>query len=111
MEVEVDENDLKAAGAELLPGGSHGIRIQGWEVESLKRSILSSSTLQLCAFLFPSFFPLYTCTYIINIYVFAFDRVILDGSNRKQTVLRFLPSFLFDCSIDFGVPFVDYHQL
>lgn len=47
MEVEVDENDLKAAGAELLPGGRHGIRIQGWEVESLKRSILSSSTLQL----------------------------------------------------------------
>lgn len=89
MEVEVDENDLKAAGAELLPGGRHGIRIHGWEVESLNRSILSSSTLQLCAFLF----PLYTCTYIINIYVFASDQVILDGSNRKQTMLGFLPEF------------------
>ncbi|EXB76646.1 hypothetical protein L484_011491 [Morus notabilis] len=46
MELEVDDNDVKAAGAELLADGRHGIRIHGWEVESLKRSILNSSTLQ-----------------------------------------------------------------
>ena len=47
MEVEVDDNDLKAAGAELLTDGRHGIRIHGWEVESSKCSILTSSALQL----------------------------------------------------------------
>lgn len=47
MEVKVDENDLKAAGAELLTGdGRLGIRIHGWEIETLKRSILKSSTAQ-----------------------------------------------------------------
>ncbi|KAK4284527.1 hypothetical protein QN277_001348 [Acacia crassicarpa] len=47
MEVKVDENDLKAAGAELLTGdGRHGICIHGWEIETLKRSILKSSTAQ-----------------------------------------------------------------
>lgn len=47
MEVEVNDNDLKAAGAELLSDGRHGLRIHGWEVETRKRSILSSSTLHL----------------------------------------------------------------
>ncbi|KAK7280297.1 hypothetical protein RJT34_25359 [Clitoria ternatea] len=47
MELEVDENDLKAAGAELFDdGGRRGIRIHGWSVESRKHSILKSSTLQ-----------------------------------------------------------------
>ncbi|KAJ7946123.1 TIP41-like family protein [Quillaja saponaria] len=47
MEVEVDEKDLKAAGAELFSGdGRHGIRIHDWEIESSKRFILNSSTLQ-----------------------------------------------------------------
>ncbi|XP_054787022.1 TIP41-like protein [Prosopis cineraria] len=47
MEVKVDENDLKAAGAELLAGdGRRGIRIHGWEIETCKRSILKSSTAQ-----------------------------------------------------------------
>ncbi|KAJ7967532.1 TIP41-like family protein [Quillaja saponaria] len=47
MEVEIDEKDLKAAGAELLTDcGRHGLRIHGWEIESCKRSILNSSTLQ-----------------------------------------------------------------
>uniref|UniRef100_A0A803NNP8 TIP41-like protein n=1 Tax=Cannabis sativa TaxID=3483 RepID=A0A803NNP8_CANSA len=43
MEVEVDHNELKAAGAELLTEGRHGIRIHGWEVESRNCSILTSS--------------------------------------------------------------------
>lgn len=47
MEVEIDENDLKAAGAELLADGRHGIRVHGWEVHSLKSSILNSPTLKL----------------------------------------------------------------
>ncbi|XP_015892810.2 TIP41-like protein [Ziziphus jujuba] len=47
MEVEVDDKELKAAGAELLSDGRRGIRIHGWEIESHKRSILSSSTLEL----------------------------------------------------------------
>lgn len=42
MEVEVDEKDLKAAGASLLPDGRFGLRIHGWEIESRKRSILTS---------------------------------------------------------------------
>ena len=47
MEVEVNDNDLKAAGAELLSDGRRGLRINGWEVESRKCSILNSSTVQL----------------------------------------------------------------
>lgn len=42
MELEVDAEDLKAAGAELLPDGRHGLRIGGWEIETRKFSILSS---------------------------------------------------------------------
>lgn len=49
MEVEVDEKELKAAGAEPLTDGRHGLRIHGWEIESRKRSILKSSTLELYA--------------------------------------------------------------
>lgn len=46
-ELEVDENDLKAAGAELFDdGGRRGIRIHGWVIESRKHSILKSSTTQ-----------------------------------------------------------------
>ncbi|XP_004289746.1 PREDICTED: TIP41-like protein-like isoform 2 [Fragaria vesca subsp. vesca] len=47
MEVEVDEKELKAAGAELFSDGRHGIRIHGWEIETRKRSILNSSTHEL----------------------------------------------------------------
>lgn len=47
MEVEVDENELKAAGAEPLSDGRRGLRIHGWEIEARKRSILNSSNLQL----------------------------------------------------------------
>ncbi|KAI4342332.1 hypothetical protein MLD38_026970 [Melastoma candidum] len=47
MEEEVDEKELKAAGAELLDGGRSGLRILGWEIETRKRSILNSSSLQL----------------------------------------------------------------
>jgi hypothetical protein len=43
MEVEADEKELKAAGAEPLPDGRRGLRIHGWEIESRKRSILTSS--------------------------------------------------------------------
>ncbi|KAK7343500.1 hypothetical protein VNO77_12285 [Canavalia gladiata] len=47
MELEVDENDLKAAGAEIFAeGGRRGIRIHGWMIESRRHSILNSSTLQ-----------------------------------------------------------------
>lgn len=46
MEVEVDEKELKAAGAEMLPDGRRGLCIHGWEIESHKRSILSSLNLQ-----------------------------------------------------------------
>ncbi|KAK9286363.1 hypothetical protein L1049_014757 [Liquidambar formosana] len=46
MEVEVDEKDLKAAGAELLPDGRRGLRIHGWEIESRNRSILTSLNFQ-----------------------------------------------------------------
>ncbi|GAB4852842.1 TIP41-like protein [Ancistrocladus abbreviatus] len=42
MELEIDENELKAAGAELLTDGRRGLRISGWEIESRKRSILNS---------------------------------------------------------------------
>ncbi|XP_048231672.1 TIP41-like protein isoform X2 [Ricinus communis] len=47
MAVEVDENELKAAGAELLNDGRLGVRINGWEIVSRKGSILTSSTFQL----------------------------------------------------------------
>jgi len=43
MEVEADEKELKAAGAEHLPDGRTGRRIHGWEIESRQRSILTSS--------------------------------------------------------------------
>ncbi|XP_062176960.1 TIP41-like protein [Alnus glutinosa] len=43
MEVEADEKELKAAGAEPLPDSRRGLRIHGWEIESRKRSILTSS--------------------------------------------------------------------
>ncbi|XP_041013801.1 TIP41-like protein isoform X2 [Juglans microcarpa x Juglans regia] len=43
MEVEIDEKELKAAGAEPLSDGRRGLRIHGWEIESRKRSILKSS--------------------------------------------------------------------
>ncbi|OMO73969.1 TIP41-like protein [Corchorus capsularis] len=43
MEVEIDEKDLKLAGAELLTDGRRGLRIHGWEIESRKGSILNSS--------------------------------------------------------------------
>ncbi|CAK9181147.1 unnamed protein product [Ilex paraguariensis] len=46
MEWEVDERELKAAGAELLPDGRRGVRIHGWEIESFKRPILNSLSLQ-----------------------------------------------------------------
>ncbi|KAF2321006.1 hypothetical protein GH714_032609 [Hevea brasiliensis] len=46
MAVEVDDKDLKAAGAELLTDdGRRGLRIHGWEIFSSKGSILNSSTL------------------------------------------------------------------
>ncbi|XWS62971.1 hypothetical protein CRYUN_Cryun06bG0056400 [Craigia yunnanensis] len=48
MEVEVDEKDLKSAGAELLKDGQRGLRVHGWEIEYRKRSILNSSALQQC---------------------------------------------------------------
>ena len=46
MEVEVDEKDLKAAGAEMFSDGRLGLRIYGREIESCKRSILDSRNLQ-----------------------------------------------------------------
>ncbi|XP_016487197.1 TIP41-like protein [Nicotiana tabacum] len=46
MEWESDERELKAAGAEVLPEGRRGLRIHGWEIESRKRSILTSLQLQ-----------------------------------------------------------------
>lgn len=56
MEWESDERELKAAGAELLPEGRRGLRIHGWEIESRRRSILTSLQLQQY-----SFFPFYMC--------------------------------------------------
>ncbi|CAI0472107.1 unnamed protein product [Linum tenue] len=44
MTEEVDANGLKAAGAELLTDGRHGLRIHGWEIVSKRGSILSSSS-------------------------------------------------------------------
>ncbi|XP_010028391.2 TIP41-like protein [Eucalyptus grandis] len=46
MEVVGDENELKAVGAQLLDDGRRGLRIHGWEIETRKRSILNSSTLE-----------------------------------------------------------------
>nr|ARV78472.1 tonoplast intrinsic protein 41 [Triadica sebifera] len=46
MALEVDEKDLKAAGAEQLGDGRRGLRIRGWEIASHKGFILNSSTLQ-----------------------------------------------------------------
>ncbi|XP_058769540.1 TIP41-like protein [Vicia villosa] len=47
MELEVDDNDLKAAGAEIfVDGGRRGIRIHGWSIESRRNSILNSSSVQ-----------------------------------------------------------------
>ncbi|KAL4036554.1 hypothetical protein IC575_000104 [Cucumis melo] len=46
MEVEPDEKELKAAGAQLLPDGRRGLRIHGWEIETHKRSILTSSNFE-----------------------------------------------------------------
>ncbi|XP_048426822.1 TIP41-like protein [Pyrus x bretschneideri] len=43
MEVEVDDKELKAAGAEPLSDGRYGLCIHGWDIESRKRLILSSS--------------------------------------------------------------------
>lgn len=42
----MDEKDLKAAGAEPLTGERRGLRIRGWEIESRKRSILNSSSVE-----------------------------------------------------------------
>lgn len=50
MEWESDERELKAAGAEVLPEGRRGLRIHGWEIESRKRSILTSLQLQQYSF-------------------------------------------------------------
>ncbi|KAE9618676.1 hypothetical protein Lal_00047960 [Lupinus albus] len=47
MEVEIDENDLKAAGAEVFfDSGRRGVRIHGWLIETRRNSILNSSTVQ-----------------------------------------------------------------
>ncbi|KAK9060342.1 hypothetical protein SSX86_021046 [Deinandra increscens subsp. villosa] len=46
MEWEAGEKEVKAAGAELLPGGRRGLRIHGWEIESNNRSCLTSLNLQ-----------------------------------------------------------------
>ncbi|KAL2537235.1 TIP41-like family protein [Forsythia ovata] len=46
MELDGDDRELKAAGAEPLDGGRLGLRIRGWEIESRKLPILNSSLLQ-----------------------------------------------------------------
>ncbi|KAE7997361.1 hypothetical protein FH972_002003 [Carpinus fangiana] len=53
MEVEADEKELKAAEAEPLPDGRKGLRIHGWEIESRKRSILTSSNFPLSGKILP----------------------------------------------------------
>nr|POE58009.1 hypothetical protein CFP56_72275 [Quercus suber] len=45
--VEVEEKELKGAGAEPLPDSRRGLCIHGWEIETCKLSILTSSKLQL----------------------------------------------------------------
>ncbi|XP_021750798.1 TIP41-like protein [Chenopodium quinoa] len=47
MEVEIDETEIKAAGGAALTDGRRGLRIHGWEIETSKRSILTSPELQL----------------------------------------------------------------
>ncbi|KAJ8768946.1 hypothetical protein K2173_023941 [Erythroxylum novogranatense] len=46
MELEIDQKELKAAGAELSTDGRRGLRIHGWEIFSSNLSILNSSSLQ-----------------------------------------------------------------
>ncbi|KAL4289013.1 TIP41-like protein isoform X4 [Arachis ipaensis] len=47
MAVEIDDKDLKAAGAELFAdGGNRGVRIHGWLIESRTHSILNSAAIQ-----------------------------------------------------------------
>ncbi|KAH9605490.1 hypothetical protein KSS87_011866 [Heliosperma pusillum] len=47
MELEMEKKELKAAGAEPLPNGRHGLLIRGWEIESSNRPILTSPELLL----------------------------------------------------------------
>ena len=54
--VEVEEKELKAVGSEPLPNGRRGLRIHGWEIETRKLSILTSSNLQLSVSLSVSLF-------------------------------------------------------
>ncbi|KAF3533928.1 hypothetical protein DY000_02036601 [Brassica cretica] len=42
METEVDKEILKSAGAELLPDGRKGLLIHGWEIETIRGTILTS---------------------------------------------------------------------
>ncbi|CAA7019917.1 unnamed protein product [Microthlaspi erraticum] len=42
METVVDKEILKSAGAELLPEGRRGLRIHGWEIETIRGTILTS---------------------------------------------------------------------
>lgn len=46
METEVDKEILKSAEAELLPEGRRGLRIHGWEIETLRGTILTSLAVQ-----------------------------------------------------------------
>ncbi|KAM7251681.1 hypothetical protein ACFE04_023564 [Oxalis oulophora] len=43
MEVQLDEKELKSAGGELLSGDRRGVRINGWEIETRRGTILNSS--------------------------------------------------------------------
>lgn len=56
MEVEIDEEELKIAGGEILSDGRRGLRIHGWEIESFKRSILTSLEHRVYCFLTFLFF-------------------------------------------------------
>ncbi|XP_074348239.1 TIP41-like protein isoform X1 [Apium graveolens] len=47
MEGEIDKEELKAAGAQLLPDGRSGLIIKGWEIETRKFPILNSLNVQL----------------------------------------------------------------
>lgn len=46
MEFEIDEREMKAAGAQPLSGDRRGLLIQGWEIEASNRTILTSLHLQ-----------------------------------------------------------------
>ncbi|WVZ21003.1 hypothetical protein V8G54_008325, partial [Vigna mungo] len=46
MDLEVDENDLKAVGVELFVDDGPGICISGWSIETRRHSILNYSTIQ-----------------------------------------------------------------